>query len=151
MVTCFKHSLSHFVFTHLEGERTVREMKILWSVTQVSQSHKPKYPCKHLHLITAVPWMDVEIGLNAFRNSDKGMKSHLTYKLTGHFIRHTLLVPGWTPFAFRTALILRGIDSTRCWKHSSDILVHINMIASCSCCRFVGYTSIMRISRSTTS
>ncbi len=34
------------------------------------------------------------------------------------------------PFAFRTALILRGIDSTRCWKHSSEILFHIDMIAS---------------------
>ncbi len=55
------------------------------------------------------------------------------------------------PFAFRTALILCGIDSTRCWKHSSEILVHIDMIASRSCCRFVGCTSMMRISRSTTS
>ncbi len=73
------------------------------------------------------------------------------YTLTGSFIRYTLLVPGWTPFAFRTALILRGIDSTRCWKHSSEILVHIDMIESRSCCRFVGFTSMMRISRSTTS
>ncbi len=48
-----------------------------------------------------------------------------------------------------TALILRGTDS-RCWKHSSEILVHIGMIASHSCCRFVGCTSMMRISRSTT-
>ncbi len=55
------------------------------------------------------------------------------------------------PFAFRTALILRGIDSTRCWKHSSEILVHIDMIASHSCCRFVDCSSMMRISRSTTS
>ncbi len=55
------------------------------------------------------------------------------------------------PFAFRTALILRGIDSTRCWKHSSEILVHIDMIASRSCSRFVDCTFMMRISRSTTS
>ncbi len=34
---------------------------------------------------------------------------------------------------------------------SSEILVHIVMIASHSCCRFVGCTSMMRISRSTTS
>ncbi len=72
-----------------------------------------------------------------------------TYTITGHFIRYTLLV-GPT-FAFRTALILRGIDSTRCWKHSSMMLVNIDTIASCSCCRFVGCTSIMWISRSTTS
>ncbi len=44
-----------------------------------------------------------------------------------------------------------GIDSTRCWKHSSEILVHIVMIASHSCCRFVVCTSMMRISRSSTS
>ncbi len=74
-----------------------------------------------------------------------------SYSLTGHFIRYTLLVPGWTTFAFTTALILRGIDSTRCCKHSSEILVHIVMIASHSCCRFVVCTSMMRISRSTTS
>ncbi len=55
------------------------------------------------------------------------------------------------PFAFRTALILHGIDSTRCWKHSSEILVHINMIASHSCCRFVTCTSMIRIFRSSTS
>ncbi len=72
------------------------------------------------------------------------------YTLTGHFIRYTLLVPGWTPFAFRTASILCGIDSTRCWKHSSEMLVHIDMIASHSCCRFVVCTSMMWISRSTT-
>ncbi len=74
-----------------------------------------------------------------------------THTHTGDFIRYTLLVPGWTPFAFRTALILRDIDSTRCWKHSSEILVHIDMIASRSCCRFDGCTSMMWISRSTTS
>ncbi len=55
------------------------------------------------------------------------------------------------PFAFRTALILRGTDSTRFGKHSSEILVHIDMIASRSCCRFVGCTSMMRMYRSTTS
>ncbi len=73
------------------------------------------------------------------------------HTLTGHFIRYTLLVPCWTPFSFRTALILRGIVSTRCWKHSSEILVHIDMIASRGCYRFVGCTSMMWISRSTTS
>ncbi len=54
-------------------------------------------------------------------------------------------------FAFRSALILHGIYSTRCRKHSSEILVHIDMISSHSCCRFVGCTSMMWISRSTTS
>lgn len=32
-----------------------------------------------------------------------------------------MLVLGWTLFAFGPALILRGSDSTRCWKHSSEI------------------------------
>ncbi len=75
----------------------------------------------------------------------------MQYTLTGHFIRCTLLVPGWTPFSFRTALILCCIDSSRCWKHSSEILVLIDMIASRSYCRFVGCSSMMWISRSTTS
>ncbi len=38
------------------------------------------------------------------------------------------------PFAFRTSLILLGIDSTRFWKHSSEILVHIDMIAASPWC-----------------
>ncbi len=33
------------------------------------------------------------------------------------------------------------IRATRCWKQSSEILVHIDFIASRSCCRFVGCTS----------
>ncbi len=73
------------------------------------------------------------------------------HTLTGLFIRYTLLVPVWTPFAFRIALILRGTGSKCCWKHSSEILVNIDMIASRSCCRFVGCTSMMWISRSNTS
>ncbi len=73
------------------------------------------------------------------------------YTLTGHFIRYTCWYWVGPRFSFRTVLILRGIDSTRCWKHSSDVLLHIVMIASHSCCRFVGCTSMMWISRSTTS
>ncbi len=71
------------------------------------------------------------------------------YTLTGHFIRYTLLVPGWTPFCLQNCL--NSSWHKMCWKHSSDILLHIDMIASRSCCRFVGCTSMMRISRSTTS
>ncbi len=48
------------------------------------------------------------------------------------------------PLAFRTASILQMVvGNTRCWKHSSKMLVHIDRIASCSCCRFVGCTSMM--------
>ncbi len=72
-----------------------------------------------------------------------------------HILATLLGKPCWywvgPPFSFRTVLILHVIDSTRCRKHSSEILVNIVMIASHSCCRFVVCTSMMRISRSTTS
>ncbi len=72
-----------------------------------------------------------------------------------HSLATLLGTPCWyrvgPPFSFRTALIIHVIDSTRCWKHSSEILVYIVMIASSSCCRFVGCTSMMQISRPTTS
>ncbi len=74
-----------------------------------------------------------------------------THSLTGQFIRFALLVPGWTPFWLLNCINFHGIDSTRCWKHCSEILIHIDLIASRSCCRFVGCTSMMWISRSTTS
>lgn len=45
-----------------------------------------------------------------------------------------------SPFTFRITVILCGINSTRCWKHSAEILVYIHMMASCSCC-FVGCIS----------
>lgn len=40
----------------------------------------------------------------------------------------------------RTALILCVRVSTRCWQHSSEVLVYMHMIASQSCSVFVGYT-----------
>ncbi len=73
------------------------------------------------------------------------------YTLTGHCTRYTLLVPGWTHFCLQNCLNSSWHRLTRCWKHSSEIVVHIDMIASHSCCRFVGCTSMMWISRSTTS
>ncbi len=47
----------------------------------------------------------------------------LIYTLTGHFIRYTLLVPGWTHFCLQNCLNYswHRIDSTRYWKHSSEI------------------------------
>lgn len=42
------------------------------------------------------------------------------------------------PFAFRATL-----DSIRCWKYSLEILVHIVVIASPSCCRFIYCTSLV--------
>lgn len=35
------------------------------------------------------------------------------------------------PFAFSTALIIDGIDTERCWKLSSEVLVHIVTIWIC--------------------
>lgn len=37
---------------------------------------------------------------------------------------------GVPPFAFKTPVSHHGIDSTRCWKHHSEMLVHNDMIAS---------------------
>ncbi len=74
-----------------------------------------------------------------------------THKLTGHFIRYTLLVPGWTPFCLQNCL-------NSSWHRFNKVLEtflrdfgHIDMIVSHSCCRFVGCTSMMWISRSSTS
>lgn len=43
----------------------------------------------------------------------------------------------------RTFLILQGTESKRCWKHSSDPLVHIDVAASHTSCRFVSRTRTM--------
>ncbi len=67
------------------------------------------------------------------------------------FVCETLCAISGPPFAFRIASILHDIASTRFWKHSSVILVHIDTIASYSYCRFVGCTTMTRISHSTTS
>ncbi len=73
------------------------------------------------------------------------------YTLTGHFIRYTLLVPGWILFCFQNRLNSSWHRFNKVLKHSSEILVHIDMKASRSCCRFVDSTSMMWISRSITS
>lgn len=48
-------------------------------------------------------------------------------------------------------MILCGTDSTSYWQHFLEILVHIEMVASHCCCRFVGYITMMKISCFTTS
>lgn len=60
------------------------------------------------------------------------------------YSRYTSLVKVWP---FRTALILHKTLWTRCWKHSSEILVHIDVI----CRMHVGCMSMTGVSRSTTS
>ncbi len=72
------------------------------------------------------------------------------YTLTGHLIRFIFASTGLAPFCLQNCLNY-FLDSTRCWKHSSEMLVYIDTIASHSCCRFVGCTSMMQITRSTTS
>ncbi len=74
-----------------------------------------------------------------------------THTHTGHFIRYTLLVPGWTSFCLQNCLNSSWHRFNKVLKHSSEILVHIDMIASHSSIRFIGCTSMMWISRSTTS
>ncbi len=70
-----------------------------------------------------------------------------TYTLTGHFIRYILLVQGSTHFCLQNCLN----SSWHRFNKALETFLRIDMIASHSCCRFVGYTSMMRISRSTTS
>lgn len=55
------------------------------------------------------------------------------------------------PFAFRIDLFLHGIDPTRCLKNSSETLVHVGMTSSRSYCRFVSWTFMMWLFRSTPS
>ncbi len=62
-----------------------------------------------------------------------------------------LLVPGWTPFCLQNCLnsLLHRFNNVL--ETFLRDLVHIDMIVSRSCCRFVGCTSMMQIFRSTTS
>ncbi len=73
------------------------------------------------------------------------------HTLTGHFIRHTLLVPGWTPICLQNCLNSSWHIFNKVLETLLRDVGHIDMIASRSCCRFVGCTSMIRISRSTTS
>ncbi len=81
----------------------------------------------------------------------KGIYIYILHYTHWPLIRYTLLVPGWTPFCLQNCLNSSWHRFNKVLKHSSEVLVHIDMIASRSCCRFVGCTSMMRISRSTTS
>lgn len=76
---------------------------------------------------------------------------NIAYALAGHFIRTTPLRLGRTRFALRIASNLHGVDSTRCWKHTFEILVHVDRIASHNCCRFGSWTRVLRIFRPVTS
>ncbi len=68
-----------------------------------------------------------------------------------HIHKYTLLVLGWTHFCLQSLLNSSWHRFNKVLKHSSEILVHIDIIASRSCCRFVGCTPMMQISHSTTS
>ncbi len=61
---------------------------------------------------------------NSSRSQDSNPQPRVT-SLTLYPLGHDCptLLGTWVghPFPFRTALILRGIDLTRCWKHSSEI------------------------------
>ncbi len=74
-----------------------------------------------------------------------------THTHTVHFIRYTLLVPGWTPFCLQNCLNYSRHRFNKVLETFLRDVGHIVMIASHSCCRFVGCTSMMRISRSSTS
>lgn len=72
---------------------------------------------KYLFSINDRSWLSLSSYLNA--NCIITYHQSLKYTLTRPFI--WFWVPDRTSCAFRTALILCGRDSIRCWKHSSEI------------------------------
>lgn len=69
----------------------------------------------------------------------------------GHFTWYTLLVACWVSFfAFISTLVLHGIDSKRFQRHYCEIQVHVDMIESHICLRFVVHSSMLPVSYSTT-
>lgn len=70
------------------------------------------------------------INLHKIKKQDfKSSSLNCTWEFCWPYFQCTLLVPS-CPSAFKTALILGVIDSTRSWEHSSKILVYIDMTAS---------------------
>ncbi len=61
----------------------------------------------------------------------------------------TLLVPGWTHFCLQNCLNSSWHWFNKVLKTFLRDLIHIDIF--CNCCRFVGCSSMMRISHSTTS
>lgn len=61
-----------------------------------------------------------------------------------------VLILGRMCYALRTASILCSMDPTGYGKASFKIQVHVDMIASDNCCRFVSYIFMLWISCSTT-
>lgn len=86
-------------------------------------------------------------------NKDRFKISYLKqYKSLWRVHRHSLTTLLYTPckyssgprFAPITDLISECIDSTTCWKHFSEFLLHIKML-SCLGCRIVGCTTIIHV------
>ncbi|XP_053491170.1 uncharacterized protein si:ch211-51h4.2 [Ictalurus furcatus] len=46
---------------------------------------------------------------------------------------------------YQAVHVWRIMDSTRCWKHSFEILVHVDMIASHNSCRFQVYVQAVNL------
>ncbi len=58
----------------------------------------------HILVSTCVPWESNSQPLRCQRNALPLSYRNSTYTLTGHFIRYTMLVLGWTPFCLQKCL-----------------------------------------------
>jgi len=115
----------------------LRERKGLWADNAPSATLLPTISLSPQNLSDCVHCSKMLGNTNYSRSRLRTLKLHPPATLSGTAARKRLdpLLP----------------SEPRCWKHSSQVLVHVDMTASRSCCRSVGCTSMMQVSRSTAS
>lgn len=107
-------------------------------VTEASTCMKGRFHLFHSQNLFCV-WAFVTLeqsdkrkGGSSWNYSGEG-QPHLMFAMATGTLLGTLLVSVKALFAFRSAPFLHGTDSIKCWKHS-EILVHVDMTSSHSCC-----------------
>lgn len=92
-----------------------------------------------------VPWFTFNVPLRLFKHAEHWRETR-TYFMFNHLFKGYNTCTHWTLLVPVISAVLILWVSTKRWKHFSEFLVHLDMIASRSCC-----TVIVEISRSTTS